>query len=39
VITSASAAGGGQVGLGVVVAVCSALFCDLGYVLEKQALA
>ena len=39
VMTSAPAAGGEQVALGVVVALVSAAFYDLGYVLEKQALA
>ncbi len=38
-ITTGSAAGGGQVSLGIVVAVCSVALYDLGYVLEKQALA
>ena len=37
-ITSGSAAGGGQVGLGVAVALCSAVLYDTGFILEKQAL-
>ncbi len=32
------AAGGGQVGLGVAVALCSAVLYDTGFILEKQAL-
>jgi drug/metabolite transporter (DMT)-like permease len=39
VITTGSAAAGGQVALGVAIAVCSAALYDVGYVLEKQALA
>ena len=38
-IPTGSAVGGGQVILGVVVAVCSAALYDAGYILEKQALA
>src|ERR1700728_2826421 len=37
-ITSGSAAAGGQVALGVAVAVCLAALYDAGYILEKQAL-
>lgn len=38
-ITPGSVAGGDQLALGVVVAVCSAACYDAGYILEKQALA
>jgi drug/metabolite transporter (DMT)-like permease len=38
VITTDSAAGAGQVGLGVAVALCSAVAYNAGYLLEKQAL-
>lgn len=38
-ITTGSAAGGGQVAVGVAVAVASAALYDAGYILEKQALA
>jgi drug/metabolite transporter (DMT)-like permease len=38
VITTDGAAGAGQVGLGVAVALCSAVAYDIGYLLEKKAL-
>ncbi len=38
VITTDSAAGAGQVGLGVAVALCAAVAYNTGYLLEKQAL-